>query len=188
MSDRQLAVDYRPLDSLVPYARNARTHSEAQVAEIAGSIREFGFTNPVLIAEDGTLIAGHGRVLAARLLGMETVPAIALTGLSETQRRALVLADNRIALNAGWDEALLALELGDLKDAGVDLGIMGFEDGELDRLLAGTEDADQGSTAPVVVPEPPRNPVSRTGDLWRLGDHRLLCGDATSHDLSLIHI
>lgn len=182
MSDRQLAVEYRPLDSLVPYARNARTHSEAQVAEIAGSIREFGFVNPVLIAEDGTLIAGHGRVLAARLLGMDTVPTITLTGLSDNQRRALVLADNRIALNAGWDESLLALELSDLKDAGVDLGIMGFEDGELDRLLAGTEDADQGSTAPVVIPEPPRNPVSRTGDLWLLGDHRLLCGDATCHD------
>jgi len=182
MLDRELEVAYRPLDSLVPYARNARTHSEAQVAEIAGSIREFGFVNPVLIAEDGTLIAGHGRVLAARLLGMETVPAITLAGLSDTQRRALVLADNRIALNAGWDEALLALELGDLKDAGVDLGIMGFEDGELDRLLAGTEDADQGSTAPVVIPEPPRNPASRTGDLWLLGDHRLLCGDSTSHD------
>ena len=182
MLDRELAVAYRPLDSLVPYARNARTHSEAQVAEIAGSIREFGFVNPVLIAEDGTLIAGHGRVLAARLLGMETVPAITLAGLSDTQRRALVLADNRIALNAGWDEALLALELTDLKEAGVDLGIMGFEDGELDRLLAGTEDADQGSTAPVVIPEPPRNPASRTGDLWLLGDHRLLCGDSTSHE------
>ena len=182
MLDRELAVAYRPLDSLVPYARNARTHSEAQVAEIAGSIREFGFTNPVLITEDGTLIAGHGRVLAARLLGMDTVPTITLTGLSDNQRRALVLADNRIALNAGWDESLLALELGDLKEAGFDLGIMGFEDGELDRLLAGTEDADQGSTAPVVIPEPPRNPVSRTGDLWLLGDHRLLCGDATCHD------
>ncbi|KGJ18760.1 site-specific DNA-methyltransferase [Paracoccus sanguinis] len=182
MSDRQLAVEYRPLDSLVPYARNARTHSEAQVAEIAGSIREFGFTNPVLIAEDGTLIAGHGRVLAARLLGMDTVPTITLTGLSDNQRRALVLADNRIALNAGWDESLLALELTDLKDAGFDLGILGFEDGELDRLLAGAEDDDEGSAPPVVIPEPPRNPVSRTGDLWILGDHRLLCGDATSHD------
>ncbi|WP_423209312.1 site-specific DNA-methyltransferase [Paracoccus yeei] len=182
MSDRQLAVEYRPLDSLVPYARNARTHSEAQVAEIAGSIREFGFTNPVLIAEDGTLIAGHGRVLAARLLGMDTVPTITLTGLSDSQRRALVLADNRIALNAGWDESLLALELGDLKEAGFDLGILGFEDGELDRLLAGTEGEEEGSTPPVVIPEPPRNPVSRTGDLWILGDHRLLCGDATSHD------
>ena len=136
MSDRELAIEYRALDSLVPYARNARTHSEAQLAEIAGSIREFGFTNPVLIAEDDTLIAGHGRVLAARLLGMETVPSIVLTGLSESQRRALVLADNRIALNAGWDESLLALEISDLKDAGYDLGIMGFEDGELDRLLS----------------------------------------------------
>ncbi|WP_374377032.1 site-specific DNA-methyltransferase [Tabrizicola sp.] len=182
MSDHPLTVEYRPLDSLVPYARNARTHSEAQVAEIAGSIREFGFTNPVLIAEDGTLIAGHGRVLAARLLGMDTVPTITLTGLSDNQRRALVLADNRIALNAGWDESLLALELGDLKEAGFDLGIMGFEDGELDRLLAGTEGEEEGSTPPVVIPEPPRNPVSRTGDLWILGDHRLLCGDATSHD------
>lgn len=182
MSDHPLTVEYRPLDSLVPYARNARTHSEAQVAEIAGSIREFGFTNPVLIADDGTLIAGHGRVLAARLLGMDTVPTITLTGLSDNQRRALVLADNRIALNAGWDESLLALELGDLKEAGFDLGIMGFEDGELDRLLAGTEGEEEGSTPPVVIPEPPRNPVSRTGDLWILGDHRLLCGDATSHD------
>ena len=182
MSDRQLAVEYRPLDSLVPYARNARTHSEAQVAEIAGSIREFGFTNPVLIAEDGTLIAGHGRVLAARLLGMDTVPTITLTGLSDNQRRALVLADNRIALNAGWDEALLSLELTDLKEAGFDLGILGFEDGELDRLLTGAEEDDNGSAPPVVIPEPPRNPVSRTGDLWLLGDHRLLCGDATCHD------
>ena len=180
MSDHQLAVEYRGLDSLVPYARNARTHSEAQVAEIAGSIREFGFVNPVLIAEAGTLIAGHGRVLAARLLGMETVPTITLTGLSEAQRRALVLADNRIALNAGWDETLLALELSDLKEAGFDLGIMGFEDGELDRLLAGSEGEDEISTPPVTIPEPPRNPASRTSDLWILGDHRLLCGDSTS--------
>src|SRR5690606_33657985 len=155
-----LHADSHTLDSLVPYARNARTHSEAQLAEIAGSIREFGFTNPVLISEDGTLIAGHGRVLAARLLGMETVPSIVLTGLSESQRRALVLADNRIALNAGWDESLLALELSDLKEAGYDLGIMGFEDGELDRLLSGSDD-DDASTAPVVIPEPPRNPASQ---------------------------
>ncbi len=182
MSDRELVIEYRALDRLVPYARNARSHSEAQLAEIAGSIRAFGFTNPVLIAEDDTLIAGHGRVLAARLLGMETVPTITLTGLTESQRRALVLADNRIALNAGWDEALLALELSDLKEAGFDLGIMGFEDGELDRLLAGAVDEDSSSTPPVIIPEPPRNPASRTGDLWILGDHRLLCGDSTNHD------
>lgn len=181
-STHDLAIEYRPLDGLVPYARNARTHSEAQLAEIAGSIREFGFVNPVLIAEDGTIIAGHGRVLAARQLGMDAVPSIRLTGLSDSQRRALVLADNRIALNAGWDEALLALELSDLKEAGFDLGVMGFEDGELDRLLAGAEAEDETSTPPVIIPEPPRHPASRTGDLWLLGTHRLLCGDSTSHD------
>lgn len=137
-AERQLAVEYRKLDDLVPYARNARTHSDAQVAEIAGSIRAFGFTNPVLIAEDGTLIAGHGRVLAARKLGMETVPTIVLAGLSETQRRALVLADNRIAMNAGWDEELLALELSDLQEAGFDLGLTGFGDDELQNLLYGS--------------------------------------------------
>ena len=182
MSDRELVIEYRALDRLVPYARNARTHSEAQLAEIAGSIREFGFVNPVLIAEDGTIIAGHGRVLAARQLGMDAVPSIRLTGLSDSQRRALVLADNRIALNAGWDEALLALELSDLKEAGFELGIMGFEDGELDRLLAGAEAEDETSTPPVIIPEPPRRPASCTGDLWILGTHRLLCGDSTSHD------
>ncbi|MFC3529709.1 site-specific DNA-methyltransferase [Paracoccus mangrovi] len=182
VSDRELVIEYRALDRLVPYARNARTHSEAQLAEIAGSIREFGFVNPVLIAEDGTIIAGHGRVLAARQLGMDAVPSIRLTGLSDSQCRALVLADNRIALNAGWDEALLALELSDLKEAGFDLGIMGFEDGELDRLLAGAEAKDETSTPPVIIPEPPRRPASCTGDLWILGTHRLLCGDSTSHD------
>ena len=182
VSDRELVIEYRALDRLVPYARNARTHSEAQLAEIAGSIREFGFVNPVLIAEDGTIIAGHGRVLAARQLGMDAVPSIRLTGLSDSQRRALVLADNRIALNAGWDEALLALELSDLKEAGFELGIMGFEDGELDRLLAGAEAEDETSTPPVIIPEPPRRPASCTGDLWILGTHRLLCGDSTSHD------
>ncbi|MEJ8570758.1 site-specific DNA-methyltransferase [Microbaculum marinum] len=178
--DRQLAVDYRSLDELVPYARNARTHSDAQVAGIAGSIREFGFTNPVLIAEDGTLIAGHGRVLAARKLGMETVPAIVLAGLSETQRRALVLADNRIALNAGWDDDLLALELTDLKEAGFDLGLTGFDAGELRQLLEdgpGTGLTDEDS-----APDVPEEPVTRPGDLILLGDHRLLCGDATKPD------
>lgn len=177
---RQLSVEYRPLDSLVPYARNARTHSDAQVAEIAGSIRAFGFTNPVLIAEDGTLIAGHGRVLAARKLGMETVPTIVLAGLSETQRRALVLADNRIAMNAGWDEELLALELSDLQEAGFDLGLTGFGDDELQNLLYGSHDEQDGLTEDDAIPEVPATPVTRRGDLWLLGDHRLLCGDSTS--------
>ncbi|MBF0563107.1 MAG: site-specific DNA-methyltransferase, partial [Alphaproteobacteria bacterium] len=182
---RDLAVEYRSLDSLVAYARNARTHSDAQVAEIAGSIREFGFTNPVLVGEDGTLIAGHGRVLAARKLGMAEVPTIVLTGLSETQRRALVLADNRIAINAGWDNDLLALELGDLQDAGFDLGLTGFTGDEIaDLLHPATEDGGDGGgdDAADEIPEPIADPVVRPGDLWLLGDHRLLCGDSTSPD------
>lgn len=177
--DRRLAVEYRPLDALVPYARNARTHSDAQVAEIAGSIRAFGFTNPVLIAEDGTLIAGHGRVLAARQLGLETVPAIVLSGLSETQRRALVLADNRIAMNAGWDEQLLALELTDLQEAGFDLGLTGFGDDELQNLLYGKHDEQDGLTEDDAIPDVPVMPVTRRGDLWLMDGHRLLCGDST---------
>ena len=157
-SARQLAVEYRRLDELVPYARNARTHSEAQISEIAGAIREFGFTNPVLIAEDGTLIAGHGRVLAARKLGMETVPAIVLTGLSEIQRRALVLADNRIAMNAGWDEDLLALELSDLHEAGFDLGLTGFNDDELQDLLYGMPAKRRSEHRPNIGIDKPRQP------------------------------
>src|SRR5690606_35314793 len=177
---RQLSVEYRPLDSLVPYARNARTHSEAQVAEIAGSIRAFGFTNPVLIAEDGTLIAGHGRVLAARKLGMETVPTIVLAGLSETQRRALVLADNRIAMNAGWDEELLALELSDLQEAGFDIGRTGFDDDELQDLLYGSSIEQDGLTEDDAIPDVPVMPVTQRGYLWIMGGHRLLCGNSTS--------
>ena len=179
---RDLVVEYRPLDTLVAYARNARTHSDAQVAELAGSIREFGFTNPVLVGEDGTLIAGHGRVLAARKLGMAEVPTIVLTGLSETQRRALVLADNRIAINAGWDNDLLALELSDLQDAGFDLGLTGFSGDEIADLLqpATGEGESEDVGAADEVPEPVADPVVRPGDLWVLGPHRLLCGDSTS--------
>lgn len=177
----ELTIEYRPLDSLVAYARNARTHSDEQVAEIAGSIREFGFTNPVLIGEDGTLIAGHGRILAARKLGLAEVPAITIRGLSETQRRALVLADNRIALNAGWDKELLALELGDLQEAGFDLGLTGFTGDEIADLVspggAGETEDDEATDE---VSEPIADPVVWTGDLWLLGEHRLLCGDSTS--------
>jgi DNA modification methylase len=177
---RDLVVEYRPLDLLIPYASNARTHSDAQVAEIAGSIRAFGFTNPALIAEDGTLIAGHGRVLAARKLGMTEVPTIVLHGLTETQRRALVLADNRIALNAGWDQQLLALELHDLQEAGFDLGLTGFDAGELRSLM--DDGPATGLTDENAVPEAPVEPITRPGDIWKLGDHRLICGDATKVD------
>ncbi|MCB2136635.1 MAG: site-specific DNA-methyltransferase [Rhodobacteraceae bacterium] len=170
-----LAIEHRPVDALIPYANNARTHSEAQVAKIAGSIREFGFTNPVLVDGASGIIAGHGRVMAARKLGLATVPVIELAHLSEAQRRAYVLADNRLALQAGWDQDLLALELGDLRDLGVDLAGLGFEAGELDALFQSAA-ADPREEA---VPDAPARPVSRPGDLWILGRHRLICGDAT---------
>lgn len=167
-------IQQRPISELSPYARNARTHSEAQVAQIAASIREFGFTNPVLVDCDGGIIAGHGRVMAAQQLGMETVPCIELNHLTEAQKRAYILADNKLALNAGWDDALLALELGELKDMGFDLGLTGFGSIELDGLLLGGE----VSPPPEVIPEPPAVPVSALGDIWQLGNHRIRCGDS----------
>ena len=172
-----------PIGRLLPYARNARTHDDGQVAKIAGSMAEFGWTVPVLVAGSGEIIAGHGRVLAARKLGLDAVPVIVLEHLTPAQRRAYRIADNRLTELGGWDEALLAGELQDLAAADFDLSLVGFEDGELDRLLAladGDGPASEPGTPPVVVPEPPRNPVSRTGDLWILGDHRLLCGDSTN--------
>jgi len=175
-----LALTYCPIEALIPYARNARTHSPAQVALIAGSIREYGFTNPVLVDGANGIIAGHGRVLAARKLGLATVPVIELAYLSAAQKRAYILADNRLALQAGWDDALLSLELGDLADLGVELTDLGFETAELDRLLHG----DAPDPAEDVIPEVPANPVSRPGDLWCLGSHRLVCGDATNADVS----
>jgi len=175
MAGLELAVQRRPLDALIPHARNARTHSEAQVALIAGSIREFGFTNPVLVDGANGIIAGHGRVLAANRLGLDSVPVIELAHLTETQRRALVIADNRLAEQAGWDRALLALEAADLSALGVDLGTLGFEAGEIDDLL-GHADPDPREEE---TPELPENPVSRPGDLWLCGAHRILCGDAT---------
>ncbi|QIS94687.1 site-specific DNA-methyltransferase [Nitratireductor mangrovi] len=175
--DRSLQLDYRPLDILIPYARNARTHSEAQVAEIAASIREFGWTNPILVDGENGVVAGHGRLLAARKLGMAQVPVIELAGLSEAQRRAYVIADNRLALNAGWDNELLALEFGDLESLGFDLALTGFGEEEIAALTArGTT----GLTDPDAIPAPPAKPASRRGDLWVLGNHRLICGDATS--------
>ena len=170
-----LALDYRPIASLVPCARNARTHSEAQVALIAGSIREFGFTNPVLVDGESGIIAGHGRVLAARKLGLASVPVIELGHLTDAQRRAYVLADNKLAERAGWDRELLALELGELAELGTDLGSLGFEALELDALL-GNELPDPREEE---TPEPPVVPVSRPGDLWLLGPHRLLGGSST---------
>jgi len=165
--------------ALIPYARNSRTHSEAQVAQIAGSIREFGFTNPVLIDADNGIIAGHGRIMAAQKLGLAEVPCIRLEYLTETQRKAYIIADNKLALNSGWDEDMLALELGELKDLDFDLSLTGFSDDELADILAETTD---GESDPDDVPETPVDPVTVPGDVWVLGKHRLLCGDSTSID------
>lgn len=172
-----LQVVYRPLGDLLPYARNSRTHDERQIAEIAASIREFGFTNPVLVDEDGTIIAGHGRLAAARKLGMAEIPTIALMGLSPAQKRALVIADNRIALNAGWDDDMLKVELGDLVGENFDITLLGFNDKELATLLA--PPPIEGETDPDETPEPPQEPASEPGDVWILGRHRLVCGDST---------
>ncbi len=174
-----LNVQQIALEQLVPYARNARTHSESQVAQIAGSIAEFGFVNPVLVGGDNVIIAGHGRVMAAKKLGLQTVPTIKLDHLTENQRRALVIADNKIAENAGWDEELLRLELQNLADEDFDLDLLGFDDVELDDLLASLDD-DEAAALDENIPEVQENPVSRTGDIWIMGEHRLLCGDSTS--------
>jgi ParB-like chromosome segregation protein Spo0J len=171
-----LAIAWRPLGELIPYARNPRTHSDAQVAQIAASIREFGWTNPVLVDGQNGIIAGHGRVLAARKLGLEQVPVIELVHMSEAHKRAYVLADNQLALNAGWDDELLRLELADLSDLGFDLGLIGFGEGELERLLASSK---EGLIEDDEAPALPEQAITRPGDLWILGDHRVLCGDAT---------
>jgi DNA modification methylase len=165
------------VESLIPYARNARTHSDEQVAQIAASIAEFGFTNPILTDGERGVIAGHGRLAAARKLGLKEVPVIELAYLTDTQKKAYILADNRLAMNAGWDDELLKLELTELKDADFDLELMGFTNDELDRLIK--EEAGGGLTDDDAVPETPTDPVSRPGDLWTLGNHRLLCGDST---------
>ncbi len=179
MSQAQIRPEIRitPVDNLIPYARNARTHSDEQVAQIAASIAEFGFTNPILTDGERGVIAGHGRLAAARKLGLKEVPVIELSYLTDTQKKAYILADNRLAMNAGWDDELLKLELTELKDADFDLDLMGFTSDELDRLING--DAGGGLTDDDAVPETPKEPVSRPGDLWILGNHRLLCGDST---------
>ena len=177
----RLQIEYWPLDRLIPYARNARTHSAAQVAEIAGSIRAFGFSNPILVGEGADVIAGHGRLAAARKLGLKEAPVVVLRGLTDAQRRQLVLADNRIALNAGWDAEMLSLELADLSAIGADLSTLGFTTKELaaalSRVEAGLTDEDE-------VPEVAEVAVSQPGDIWLLGPHRIACGD--SRDAGLV--
>lgn len=166
------------VDKLIPYANNARTHSDEQVAQIAASIREFGFNNPVLIAEDDTIIAGHGRVMAARKLNLSEVPCLRLSHLTETQRKAYILADNKLALNAGWENNLLSLELTELADSGFDITLTGFTQDEMDALKP--IEVTEGLTDEDATPEVPEEPVTRLGDVWLLGRHRVMCGDSTS--------
>ena len=173
-ADRPLTVVYRPTASLVPDPRNARTHPKKQVAQIIASIRAFGFTNPILADPERKLIAGHGRLLAAKELGLAQVPVIELAGLSEAQKRALRLADNKIALNAGWDSEILKLELGELSlpDIDIDLALTGFASGEIDVILQDSPDP-----ADEVIPAVPKTPRTQPGDIWQLGEHRIGCGD-----------
>jgi DNA modification methylase len=176
-----LQLTETPIDSLIPYARNSRTHIDQQVAQIAASIKEFGFTNPVLTDGAGGIIAGHGRVLAAQKLKLATVPTIALPHLTEAQRRAYVIADNRIALNAGWDVDMLGVEVVDLKGMNFDLSLLGFNDKELTDLLS--DGGTAGLTDPDDIPDVPDLPTSVLGDVWVMGNHRLTCGSSTDADV-----
>lgn len=175
-----LVVTYASIAALTPYPRNARRHSKKQIRQIADSIKRFGFTNPVLIGADGGIIAGHGRVEAAKLLGMETVPTIRLEQMTEAEKRAYILADNKLAQNAGWDEALLAVELQYLAEVEFEVELTGFETAEIDLVIeAHSPDSDKDEEEAVALPDFSAPIVSQTGDLWELGQHRLLCGDAT---------
>ena len=168
------------VDKLIPYVRNSRTHSDAQIAQIAASIKEFGWTNPILVDAENGIIAGHGRLMAARKLGYKDVPVIELKDMTETQKRAYVIADNQLALNAGWDFSLLSLEVADLKENDFDLDLLGFDPKELEKLLEPEEV--EGLTDEDAVPEVPEEPKTKLGDIYQLGNHRLMCGDSTSID------
>src|ERR1017187_9991161 len=176
-------IELWPLDRLVPYARNARTHAPEQIAQIAASIVEFGFNAPILVASDAGIVAGHGRLLAARKLGLAECPVVVLDHLSETQRRAYIIADNRLALNAGWDEKVLAQELRELEGEGLDLSVVGFFDEELESILRNPQDTSGGGAIEEEVPEPPANPVTRPGDVWLIGKHRLVGGDCRDRNV-----
>jgi DNA modification methylase len=176
----QINIEYVPVAVLIPYAANSRTHSDAQVAQIAASIREFGFTNPILINGENTIIAGHGRLMAARKLGLEEVPTIVLDHLSKAQQKALVIADNQLALNAGWDVDMLKAEIEDLNLEDFDISLLGFDDKFLDGLLE--PEPNKGLTDEDEVPDAPETPITVLGDVWVLGNHRLMCGDSTSID------
>jgi DNA modification methylase len=172
-------IERRKVDALIPYARNARTHSDEQVAQLAASIKEWGWTTPVLIDEDGEIIAGHGRVMAARKLDIDEIPTMTASGWTKAQKQAYVLADNQLPQNAGWDMDLLSVEMKDLDSEGFDLSLIGFGDDMMANMLV---DPTEGLTDEDAVPDVPENPVTVLGDVWLLGDHRLMCGDSTSID------
>jgi DNA modification methylase len=173
-------VEKWDIEKLISYARNARTHSDEQVGQIAASIKEWGWTTPVLVDEDGGIIAGHGRTMAAKRLGMREVPVMVAQGWSDAKKRAYVLADNKLALNAGWDDSMLALELKELGETGFDLDLTGFSLDEINALTP--MEVEPGLTDEDAVPEAPEEPTTRLGDVWILGKHRLMCGDSTSID------
>ena len=178
MSEKKTQYYLADIGTLIPYARNSRTHSEEQIAQVAASIKEFGFLNPVIIAEDNTILAGHARVLAARKLGLDKVPCIKAESLTEAQKRAYIIADNKLSLNAGWDEKLLSVEISDLKNEAFDLSLLGFDDKELDKLLFpdGGDIVDDDFDVDEELTKPA---MTMPGDIWTLGRHRLLCGDST---------
>jgi len=173
-----MKITQKKVDSLIPYVKNSRTHSDAQVAQIAASIKEFGWTNPILVDGDNGIIAGHGRLMAARKLGYKEVPTIELADLTETQKRAYIIADNRLALNAGWDNEMLTIELNDLLADGFALELLGFDPKELNALLE--PEVVQGLTDEDAVPDVPEEPKTKLGDIYQLGNHRLMCGDSTN--------
>lgn len=175
-----LSIEYRNIDDLIPYVNNSRTHSDEQVTQIASSIKEFGFTNPILIDEQGGVIAGHGRIMAGKKLGLEQVPTITLAGLTDAQKKAYVIADNKLALNADWDFELLRVEIEQLQELDFDIDLLGFDADELADLIPEIETLADGKEDE--VPEPPVEPVTKRGDIWILGNHRLMCGDSCSID------
>lgn len=186
MSEKSTAFEYRNVNDLIPYARNARTHSPEQVQKLAGSIKEFGFINPIIISEDGGVLAGHGRILAAQKLGLKQVPCVVESHLTEAQRRAYILADNRLALDAGWDEEMLKIELNELQGMDFDLDLIGFNDEELKQFMEDfpvNDLGDDGSGDEEVDVDENEEAVTQPGDVWLMGDHRLICGDCTSADV-----
>ena len=189
---KKTVFEYRNVEDLIPYARNARTHSPEQVQKLAGSLKEFGFLNPIVISEDGGILAGHGRVMAAQKLGIKQVPCVVESHLTEAQKRAYILADNRLALDAGWDEEMLKIELSELQDMDFDMGVMGFSDEELKEFIDkdffeenGPRESHGNGNEQLEEIEADREkePVTQPGDVWILGDHRLICGDSTRADI-----